>query len=399
MLKRLFLWLIGAAAVRVSGDAVATVTEAIFSAGLPVTMKRRHGRDGGRIIILRAADLPVFAELCEARGIEYELKKEYGLTVMWRRYRRRLGLFIGAVLMIAAIFVSDDFVWRIDVSGNETVPDETIIGELEALGFGLGVYHKNIDFDVLHNRFLMTSPDIAWIAINMKGSVARVEVREYMKGGDTQPEPGVSANIVAAGDGVITQVSAGCGSPPVKIGDTVAKGQRLISGLVDYEGAGTEYVYARGEVYAEVEREIFISIPLVYEENVKTGECVSEFGIKIFGETIFFGRGGRIDTPFYDTITVTNDVVLLNTVILPIKVIEERQELYENVTRTLTETEAAAVAYREYKTAFIDACRDVTLLSYDFEDGMNENGTAYEIRCRLRVIDNIAETREFEVAE
>lgn len=396
MLRYIFLWLIGAAAVRIAAADVAHMTEALFSAGLPVIIRRRR-RDGGRIVVLRARDLLVFESICRERGINYELKKKYGLPVFLWRYRRRAGLFLGGVLLVAALFISDDFVWRIDVSGNESVPSERIVDELRELGFGLGTYHKDVDFDVLHNRFLMASPDIAWIAINMKGSVARVEVREYMPGG--KPKPTARANIVAACDGVITNVMPYSGSAQVKIGEQVKKGQLLISGIVEYEGADTEYVYARGEVYAEVAREIYVRIPLSYEEKVKTGDAVSEYGIKIFDREIFFGGRGRIDTAFYDTITVTGDLVLLNTVTLPIELIETRHERVENVTRTLTPEEAAALAYREYKTAFIDACRDVTLLSYTTEDGMSEDGDAYEIRCSLRVIADIAQTREFEVKE
>lgn len=397
MLKYFFLWLIGAASVSVSGGDVARVTEALFSLGLPVIMRHRRRGDGGRTMLLRERDLAVFEELCCARGITYEVRGKFGLPVLIYRYRYRAGLFIGAVLLVAAIFISDDFVWRIDVSGNDTIPSETIIAELETLGFGLGTYHKNIDFDILHNRFLLNSPDIAWIAINMKGSVARVEVREYMPGG--APPPKAHANIVAACDGVITQVSPFSGSPQVRIGEEVKKGQLLISGIVEYEGVSTEYVYARGEVYAEVEREIYVRIPLVSEEKVKTDDVRTEYGIKFFGDEIFFGRRGRIDALIYDTITEERDLVLFHTVALPIKVIEERYERYETVPRTLTPEEAAATAYREYKLAFIEACRDVTLLSYVTENGMSEDGTAYEILCRLRVIDDIAETREFEVTE
>lgn len=397
MLKYIFLWLIGAVSVSVTGEDVARLTEELFSAGLPVIMRGRRRRDGGRRLLLRERDFVVFSELCEARGIGFELKKKFGLPVFLYRYRRRAGLFVGAALLVAAIFISDDFVWRIDVTGNETVPSETIIGELEALGFGLGTYHRDIDFDILHNRFLLNSPDVAWIAINMKGSVARVEVREYMPGGGDRPTS--PANIVAASDGVITQVSSFSGSPQVKIGEEVKKGQLLISGIVEYEGIGAEYVHARGEVYAEVEREIYVRIPLLLEEKVKTDDVRTEYGIKIFGDEIFFGGRGRIDTSIYDTITEERDLVLLHTVILPIKVVIERHERYETATRTLTPEEAAAMAYREYKLAFIEACRDVTLLSYTTEDGMSEDGDAYEIRCVLRVIDDIAETREFEVAE
>ena len=392
MLKRLFLYFIGCVVVFVDDESIAGATKTAFSLGLPVILGRRKKR--GRRLILRYADYDAFADACRENGVAFTLVKRSGLPELRRRYGRRLGLFIGGAIFIAAIFIADDFVWRIDVSGNEAVSDETIINELDALGFRLGTRHKNVDYDVLHNRFLLASPDISWIAVNMKGSVARVEVREYIKGGGERDDS--PANIVADEGGVITQVSDFAGSAQVKIGDEVVKGQLLISGIVDYEDAPTEIVRARGEVYAEVWREIAVRVPLVSVEKMKTDDNFSDFAIKIFSKTIFFGSKGRIDTDFYDTITVKHEIVLPGTVILPITVIENRHERYEDVTVTRTPDEAAVEAYRQFKLAFIEACRDVTLLEYDMTDGMNETGDAYEIVCRVRVIKNIAKTAPFD---
>ena len=64
---------------------------------------------------------------------------------------------------------------------------------------------------------LRDSPNIAWISVNVKGSVAYVEVREYKPGGaEESKEP---ANVIAATGGKITQVSVFRGRAAVKIGD------------------------------------------------------------------------------------------------------------------------------------------------------------------------------------
>ena len=395
MLKRLFLHFIGGAKIRVGADHISGATRVLFELGLPSVFGARGWR--GRTVYLRLCDLDVFSDACGREGVEFTVIKRFGAPEFLRKYGRRWGLIAGAVLLIAAIFIADDFVWRIDVVGNERIPDSAVTDQLDALGFRLGTRYKSVDFDKLHNRFLLASPDIAWIAVNMKGSVARVEVREYMAGGGDEPQD--AANIVADCDGVITQVSAICGSPQVKIGDEVKKGQLLISGMVEYDGAGGKIVRARGEVFAEIERTIAVSVPLVSTETVKTGVAGTDFGIKIFSKTIFFGARGRIDTSSCDTITAEHDVTLAGTVILPIKLIERRYETSETRTVTRTREEAAAEAYRLFKLEFIEACRDASLLSYEMTDGVSEDGGAYEIVCRVKVIDDIAKTVPFEVGE
>ncbi len=392
MLTRLFLFIIGYAKFYVNEADAIILTQLAFRSHIQLYIKRRNKY---RRILCRECDYAALSEIAAGANLSFIRVRHSGIPVYYRRYKKRYGIYVGAVILILLLIFSDDFVWRIDIVGNENVSDEKILSSLSELGFCEGVYHRDIDFDVLHNRFLAKSEDIAWIAVNMHGNVATVLIREYAKP-DKEAERTV-ANVVAAEDGVITQVSVFDGRAAVKIGDAVSEGQLLISGVMEYAGAETRYVYAKGEVYAEVERQICVSVPLTQQKKVITGEVKREYGIKIFSREIFFGRKGRIESDVCDTITMYKDLTLFGSVPLPLKLIVTEQTYSEYVTETVSTDSAAATAYVEYKHAFIDATSGVTLLSYQTKSGMNEDGDAYVIEATLRVIEDIAKTKEFDV--
>lgn len=392
MLTRLFLFIIGYASFYVNEADITALTQLAFEAHIQLYISRRKKY---RRILCRECDFGAIAEMAGNSGFSLIRVRHSGIPVYYRRYKKRYGIYVGMVLLVILLIISDDFVWRIDVVGNETVSNEEIKSALSELGFCEGVYHRDIDFDVLHNRFLAKSKDIAWIAVNMHGNVATVLIKEYAK--PDKEVKGAVANVVAAEDGVITQVSVFDGRAAVKIGDAVSEGQLLISGIMEYPGAETRYVYAKGEVYAEVERKISVSVPLTRQKKQQTGGVEREYGIKIFSREIFFGRKGRIESDVCDTITMYKELTLFGSVPLPLGLIVTEHTYWEYVTETVSADSAAAMAYTEYKRAFIDAADGVTLLSYQTTGGMNEAGDAYVIEATLRVIEDIAKTKEFDV--
>ncbi len=365
----------------------------MFDAKMSVKFGKR--RKNGRKITLSETAYAELTELISNKDIVLQDARHRGVPQLFRRYGRRYGIIVGLLLTAAALMISDEFVWRIEIYGNENVSEKAIEDALSELGFELGTYIKNVDFDVLHNRFLAASEEIAWISVNMHGNVAYAEVREYLAS-DSDKSDG-AANIVAAKDGVVTLVSAFDGKREVAIGESVKKGQLLISGVMEFEGADTRYVYAKGEVYAECERSIHIEVPLTNKVTRKSFSNPLVYGIKFFSKEIFFGGKGRIDTDICDTITVYKDLAVFGGKTLPFSIITVKEIETETVTEVYTEARASAVAYAEYKREFIEKTDGVTLLSYAVESGMNEERTLYFVDCTLSVIENIAETKEFTV--
>ncbi|MBR6022854.1 MAG: sporulation protein YqfD, partial [Kiritimatiellae bacterium] len=128
---------------------------------------------------------------------------------------------------LAALWLrfSGGIVWDIRVEGNSKTPAETIVSQLESLGFGIGTRFRDVDFDQLHADYVAMQNDIAWLSVYMDGTVARVQVRELWADGVRPDRSSTGANVVAGESGVIEEVNVFEGEAAVKPGAFVLPGQ------------------------------------------------------------------------------------------------------------------------------------------------------------------------------
>lgn len=120
---------------------------------------------------------------------------------------------------------------------------------LEELGIAPGTLGPSIDSPETRNRMLLRMPELAWLGREpLRAGGCRCCVTERQQPPDTRA-PYAVANVVAARDGVLTEVSVTEGMRLCAVGDTVRQGQLLVSGYEDY-GLFIRPVCASAEIYA-----------------------------------------------------------------------------------------------------------------------------------------------------
>lgn len=177
-----------------------------------------------------------------------EVTERSGLRAQFGGLLRRPVLLLGLLAASAATFVLQEFVWTIEVEGNDRLPAGQIVQALEELGIAPGTWGPSIDSPETRNRMLLRMPELAWLAVNRSGGRVQVLVTERQQPPDTRA-PYAVANVVAARDGVLTEVSVTEGMRLCAVGDTVRQGQLLVSGYEDY-GLFIRPVCASAEIYA-----------------------------------------------------------------------------------------------------------------------------------------------------
>ena len=128
------------------------------------------------------------------------------------------------------------FIWDFEVTGNDTVPTESVLQALERCGVRVGTRGVGLDQDELRNRVLPLLPDVVYLAVNVRGCTAHVQVVERVRPPHLYRDSDVQ-NIVAARDGLITKIEALDGVTCAAVGETVQAGQVLLSGVADSPGA------------------------------------------------------------------------------------------------------------------------------------------------------------------
>ena len=278
-------------------------------------------------------------------------KIDCDLTAMeWRgtpfflgRIRYRYGLWVTLILCSTLLFLSSFFIWDFRVEGNQTVSKQEILRALDKCGVGFGTYGLSVDSPQLRNQILVEIPELSYIAVNVKGCRAYVQVRERIPAPEiiSKREPG---NTVASKDALVTAIQPWDGEKMVLPGTTAKTGQLLISGVVQDNVSGVRYLRGMGKVYGRTWYHLQCRVPLTVEEKVYTGEEKTRRAILIGKNrwNLYFSSSISGDT--CDKIISWDKWVLPGNVALPAATVTERFRFYELVERQRTEEEALALA-------------------------------------------------------
>jgi similar to stage IV sporulation protein len=315
------------------------------------------------------------------------------MPVLLHRYRRRIGLFPGVLLGALLLFLSTGVLWDIRVEGNKVLSEDEIIASLAECGLAIGTELRKTDTREVENRMLRMSEDIAWISVNVNGTVAHVQVREMQS-----PKGALShetANLVAACDGVIDSVRLLSGEVVVNPGQQVRQGELLISGVRDSGVHGYCVLGARGEVMARTQQTVSVQIPLFYEEKVYTGQEKREKSLIFFGKTIKLSKNTGIVGGSCDTIYTEENVTLPGGVVLPISVRTVHRMPYELKTVERGREQAFALAQAALDEKMRSLADDVLLLSKTVKVFYSE--THCVLVCEYSALQNIAVPQPLEV--
>lgn len=325
-----------------------------------------------------------------------QLGKLHGLPNVILRYRKRAHILILFILFFLILTVSQSIVWDVRIYGNSEVSDEEILQILDELNFRPGIAIKDTDLDRLHNRFLLSAEKVSWISVNMDGVIANVEVREYDEGPSDHPLDHTPRNMVASSDGQIATLTVESGKKVVEVGQTVKKGDLLISGIIDSQSMGIRVEHAAGAVYAYVNKEILLEIPLQTSEKQYTGKKFRNFSVDFFGKTINIFPNSRNPGATCDKIDKRIPLYLFGRFSVPITITAETYREYREIPRTLTVKEGTDLAMVKLSEKINEMLENVEIISKTVSVHYEQKTVL--VSCALYCIENIAEPLEFKTS-
>ena len=247
-------------------------------------------------------------------------------------------LLAGAVLALVLMFGGNLVIWDFQVSGNDTVPTETILRALEDYGITVGSPGLHIDQETMRNHVLLEIPELSWAAVNVSGCRAYVEVRERVEA----PEPvdeREPTNVVARRDGLILDIQAMDGVRCVLPGTSVEAGELLISGVEDTETVGARVLTGMGKVEARTWYTLSTVMPLTVAEKQYTGEEKQGYSLVFGTNRVKFFLNSSIGTGNYDKITERTQWSLFGLP-LPVTFVKETFRFYETVPAEVSAAQA-----------------------------------------------------------
>jgi similar to stage IV sporulation protein len=350
--------------------------------------------DSGLTLRFRTTEIKKLLKEARARGIEIEIMERRGLATFFYRYRYRFGIFLGIVFAAALVFLSRNFIWDIDVVGNENLTSSEIRSLLSDYGFSVGSYIPSINTDRIENKILIDTENISWMSINIKGNVAEVQVREYKMAEKTESNT-KPANLVASKSGVVEEVRIYRGNVVVSSGKFVEKGDLLVSGLFDSNRVGFRYTRASGQVLARTTSEFFIEIPYEYEGIVYTGEEYYDKYLNFFNFSIKISKNYGKEGALYDKIDIVENCSFPDGVPTPFEIRTVRYLEYENKVLTRSVDEAENLAYFELARRLGELAEDSVIIRKTVTPSIRDD--RFSLYCVIVAIEDIASVSEFEV--
>lgn len=192
-----------------------------------------------------------------------------GLPFLLAFLARRPILPLMAACLAAALFLVSSLIFQVEVTSIEPLPAsdrQQILAVAAENGLRPGRFIHQVDLEYCQRQISRAFPELFFVEVGRRGVTLEIRVAKRTDISPAQ-QPLAPGDLVAACDGVVTEVLVRKGTPAVQAGDTVVQGQVLIYGWQDSLGA----VAADGIVTARVWTQAYAECPTSRQELQPTG--------------------------------------------------------------------------------------------------------------------------------
>lgn len=219
--KIVMYYLLGYATISVEGYFIERFINICISKNILLwNMKRRKSSFLFTNIAIK--DFKKIRQIAKTTKCHIEIEKKKGLPFLLNRYKKR-KIFIGLLITITLIiFGLSNFVWNIEIIGENSIPKEELLNDLNKYGLKTGILKTKVNTKEIINNIRLNRDDIAWVGMKIKGTNIIVEVVEADKKPDIVNE-NEYCNIISDKEGIITKINVQNGTALVKVGDIITK--------------------------------------------------------------------------------------------------------------------------------------------------------------------------------
>lgn len=335
------------------------------------------------------SDLGRVTDIAQEHGIELTHFEYDTISAEVIRRRRRFGIALGLVLVIAASLYFSGVVVTIDIQGNASVSDSVILAALDEMGVRRGTPFRRIDYVTCENQLQLGIEGLSWAGMHRTGHRLVVEVTEVVE----KPEmrrTRIPCNLVAAHEAEIVGATVVDGQLMHKVGDYVRAGDMLISGVTGDDTGHTTLHRAMGTVTGIYSEKAAFTGELVQERLVPTGRTDTRRRLRLFSLDIplYFGENGY---ELRKEESTEKPLVMFGKT-LPISVTRQRYTEYVHEETELTPEELTDELMEKvyiYEKNFLSGCE---ILSRDIVPTEKDGTLTLNVAYRLK--GDICSTRE-----
>ncbi|MBQ7119201.1 MAG: sporulation protein YqfD [Oscillospiraceae bacterium] len=266
------------------------------------------------------------------------ITEKNGLPFFLHRFRKRKALVLGCMAFCVAAWIFTSFVWVIDIEGFSGLDTEKLNENLRKYGLDVGVYASGVDVDAIKNNILIEMPELSYVSVNLNGAYAYVTVKKRSMPPEILSKE-IPCDIIADKDGTISDITVKSGTPQVKRGDAVIKGQLLASGYITGRAGTTIITHADAEIRADIWRKVSARMLKKYEKKVYSGREEKVYTIILPKRRIKLSFNSGISYAKCDKIIETTELEFFGGIKLPLALECETFREYKTEASFFTDAE------------------------------------------------------------
>lgn len=152
-------------------------------------------------------DFRQIRKIAKETNSRVKIKKKRGIIFEIKKYKNRKVFIFLFFMLVLSIFALSNFIWNIEITGNEQISEKELIEVLNKNGLKQGSLKMKIDSKKIIKKIRLENEKISWIGIDIKGTNAKITISEATEKPEIVDE-NEYCDIVSTKEGIITKVNA-----------------------------------------------------------------------------------------------------------------------------------------------------------------------------------------------
>ena len=262
-------------------------------------------------------------------------RKGAGHAAEWLRKR---WLFVGMGMIAgASLSLCSQVMWQVEIVDAGTYQAD-ISAALQDLGIKAPMLRSQVNIDLVRQELEWRYPRIAWMECGWRGTTLVVRPVEGVLP-NKETSTGEVCDIVAVRDAIVHRIATKSGTPVVKIGDFVHRGDVLIRGEERTHDGNVKPVSAEGSITGRVWIGASVMMSVVEQHTEYTGQEQITWTVR----TPWFDLWRMEECP-YATYDIAVSEQWIGGMFFPVKMYSERRLEADVKSRRRGEAEIRAEA-------------------------------------------------------
>ncbi|WP_410506358.1 sporulation protein YqfD [Haloimpatiens sp. FM7315] len=346
------------------------------------SIKRTNITTVSMVVYLK--DYGKISNIAKKTNSKIRILKRRGIDFILIRKSKVMSILLGCILFLSIMYYLSNFIWKINIVTEKYVSPYEIRSQLKEYGVKAGIKKNYLDVHKLENKILKDNDNVTWVKARIDGVNLNLEISENQAPPKIYKEETLS-ELAANKDGEIVRVYTISGTPVVKEGDMIKKGDLLVKAEQGKEG-GTYPVHAIGDIIAKTFYEEELEVPYKIKNRKRTGKKVKKIYINIRGKQIYLKNNLNKFAKY--------DKIVDNKKFINVETYYEVEEKYEVKTKDDV-TKKAVQDITENIMKKLDKSVKIVDKIVDVKTSNNN----YKVRLVIIVEENIAVSRKVTVTE